>query len=585
MKHFLTIILSALLAFVCIFPTATKADDGIVYPSIEYDADYFAGGISNEISMLDRTSDHSVSKIAKPAESKTLVWGGEIGSISVIQTKNSDAEAQYKLIDYRGDYPLPDHFDEYDVAKLRSFLEIEDANGVKNGEKINGFSDIPYDPDDPATWANIIWTSEEAGNGTEPGHVWVIQYWSYNFTEYVDFDPYFGREVPANPDDLLVGTLDISGMQEIIDVNIPYNLIDGVIADDCPRLQMYYCGESGFYVGSTLDNATVSEVSARNCPSLTYIGAPYGIQSSIDIAGCTSIMEIFMDTTPNLTSITLDECKETLECLSCCYSGVTSLDISDMNSLMIVHADDSPISSIDVHNNNSSFELSVANCPLSELDLSECPNIYALYIPGTNITELDFSECTGFEALECTGLALTTLDLTASDAFYFLMAAEMPNLREIRVNAHGHVLTILSENCSVGMYMGLYNFGGTEVINPVCYPTYAESEFSGWFDANGTLVSDSALGFSFDESWFATISNMDVTLTAKWTNGPTAGVIGDADGNGIVEAADAVLVARHVMDLIELDEATCSLCDIDGNGIIQMSDATSVLRIALGFID
>ena len=50
MKHFLTIILSALLAFVCIFPTATKADDGIVYPSIEYDADYFTGGISNEIS-------------------------------------------------------------------------------------------------------------------------------------------------------------------------------------------------------------------------------------------------------------------------------------------------------------------------------------------------------------------------------------------------------------------------------------------------------------------------------------------------------------------------------------------------------
>ena len=39
------------------------------------------------------------------------------------------------------------------------------------------------------------------------------------------------------------------------------------------------------------------------------------------------------------------------------------------------------------------------------------------------------------------------------------------------------------------------------------------------------------------------------------------------------------------MDLIELNEATCSLCDIDGNGIIQMSDATSVLRIALGFID
>lgn len=49
-------------------------------------------------------------------------------------------------------------YNEHDVALMRAFLEITDSKGVKNGQKINNYSDVDYDADDPSTWANIDWT-------------------------------------------------------------------------------------------------------------------------------------------------------------------------------------------------------------------------------------------------------------------------------------------------------------------------------------------------------------------------------------------------------------------------------------------
>ena len=42
-------------------------------------------------------------------------------------------------------------YNEHDVALMRAFLEITDSKGVKNGQKINNYSDVDYDADDPST--------------------------------------------------------------------------------------------------------------------------------------------------------------------------------------------------------------------------------------------------------------------------------------------------------------------------------------------------------------------------------------------------------------------------------------------------
>ena len=58
----------------------------------------------------------------------------------------------------KGEAPLPKYntpagYNDHDYQKLVAFLETEDENGVKNGEKL--FES--YDPEDPTTWTDSSW--------------------------------------------------------------------------------------------------------------------------------------------------------------------------------------------------------------------------------------------------------------------------------------------------------------------------------------------------------------------------------------------------------------------------------------------
>ena len=56
---------------------------------------------------------------------------------------------------------------------------------------------------------------------------------------------------------------------------------------------------------------------------------------------------------------------------------------------------------------------------------------------------------------------------------------------------------------------------------------------------------------------------------------------GDANMDGKLDSADALLIMRHVMGLIELDEAALALCDMNGDGVVALDDALLVLRAAM----
>lgn len=57
---------------------------------------------------------------------------------------------------------------------------------------------------------------------------------------------------------------------------------------------------------------------------------------------------------------------------------------------------------------------------------------------------------------------------------------------------------------------------------------------------------------------------------------------GDADGNGIVNANDALMVLRYALGII--DSIDFAAADVDGNGIVNANDALMILRAALGII-
>lgn len=66
---------------------------------------------------------------------------------------------------------------------------------------------------------------------------------------------------------------------------------------------------------------------------------------------------------------------------------------------------------------------------------------------------------------------------------------------------------------------------------------------------------------------------------------PDAVIKGDLDGDGEVTAADAVLLARYLADLIELDEKQLKAADIDDDGEITSADSVILARFLAGLID
>ena len=61
---------------------------------------------------------------------------------------------------------------------------------------------------------------------------------------------------------------------------------------------------------------------------------------------------------------------------------------------------------------------------------------------------------------------------------------------------------------------------------------------------------------------------------------PTPVLVGDANGDGVIDVSDALTIMRMAMGLVDVEDI--ALVDVDGNGSVDISDAIKVLRIAMG---
>ena len=60
--------------------------------------------------------------------------------------------------------------------------------------------------------------------------------------------------------------------------------------------------------------------------------------------------------------------------------------------------------------------------------------------------------------------------------------------------------------------------------------------------------------------------------------------MGDADGDGEVSVADALLVLRYVLGIASGSQLNLDKCDVDGNGVVDVNDALVLLRMAMNII-
>ena len=59
---------------------------------------------------------------------------------------------------------------------------------------------------------------------------------------------------------------------------------------------------------------------------------------------------------------------------------------------------------------------------------------------------------------------------------------------------------------------------------------------------------------------------------------------GDANGDGEVTAADALLLMRSFIDLDTVEQENLALCDVNGDGEINLMDALMIMRKTMGVI-
>ena len=77
-------------------------------------------------------------------------------------------------------------------------------------------------------------------------------------------------------------------------------------------------------------------------------------------------------------------------------------------------------------------------------------------------------------------------------------------------------------------------------------------------------------------------AGMEISCLFTTSEPGTGGLIGDADLNGSVTIADAILALRHAMGLSTLSGQGLANADADANGSVTTADAIIILRLAMG---
>ena len=362
----------------------------------------------------------------------------------------------------------PAGYNAQDFLKAVAFMETEDENGVKNGEKIVSFFSGSYDPKDPETWSYFYYDHENAII-----YIYGI-FWTDGADRRVSSLYLYGMD--------LVGELDLSEMNDLCEVYCDSNRLTAIDASGCGNLRALTC-----------KNNKLQELS---------------------ISGCTTL-DLF--------------------------------DCSD-NSLVSLYASDCV----------SATDIECANNLLETLDVSGCAALEWLNCSNNRLTGLDVSNNASLDYLYCTGNYLTVLDLSNNPALPFDM---------IRAVGQGHI-----GFCNYGRFN---EAGNWVVVDAAIAEPALGSEFIGWYGEDGALISTNPelrSGMTGNTRVFARFSGEEY-------------IPGDANGDGLVDTTDALLVLRASMGIMELSAAAEASCDLDHNGTLDAADALNILRFVLGLTD
>ena len=418
-----------------------------------------------------------------------------------------------------------------DYYTVLSFLESRDSDGVKHGYKINP----DYDSDDPETWYSIEYNEEEDEYYVTKGFTLWAQSGGYWHLDWCNIKG-MGFE----------GTLNLKDCEFLEFLDCSDNDLTSVKISNCQKLSQLDCS----------CNRITSIEGLSGCSELTYLDC-----SNCNITGPINFGAkfklVYMDlSNNNLEELDVYSFFKALKYLFCDNNALRSLRFHNCPALMLVSAGGNELTDVSFSYTTAIRFLDLRDNALTHINLSSLASLQSLDLIGNELTEMDLSANTELEEVGLLDNPLTEIDLS-----------NCPLIPRDMIKSEG--------NGTVGyLYYQEYNENG-DVANVVelaaAYPGDGE-RFAGWYGEDGTPL-------YFDPE-FDLSECGEAQLTARF--GEPGSIPGDADGNGIVDTTDALIVLRAALGISGDAEALLDACDMDANGAIDTTDALLILRMALG---
>ena len=275
---------------------------------------------------------------------------------------------------------VPEGYCEQDYLKLYAFLEMADANGVKNGTKLNenydptdpttwGTTNENYDPEDPLTWGtgqNITWQEVTTGEGED--EVTVRYLWIFN--------------APASG---LCGQLDLSGCKELQEVYVQNNTLTRVNVSD-----------SAIWKLDCSDNRL----------------------TELNVSGCGVLMNLVCGNN-QLTALELADCNR-LAIVDCSGNQLTALDFSATNALATLNCENNRLSVLTFNSMGYPTHVDCSGNQLTDLITDSMQFTRDLDCSDNLLTRLNVRNCGMLETFSCQGNQLMELNLSASGKHHAL---------------------------------------------------------------------------------------------------------------------------------------------------------------------
>ena len=304
--------------------------------------------------------------------------------------------------------------------------------------------------------------------------------------------------------------------------------------------------------------------SSGRLSTLVFDNLGFAVGGELDLSGCTGLT-LLQARDCQITRVDVSDCTA-LAALYVTGNRITELDHSNTPALTALWFDHNSITQADLSGNPLLTSFDCSYNPITELDVTCCPGLTVLRCCNTGVSVLDVTNCTELTELNCKSTLIEELDISGLSHLQLFYCFNT-RIRHLDVSAFNGGESFTIDAVGLGS-IGFRTYLGSSTVYKASSLPLDGGIFRGWY-LDGELVSE------------------DADFTLPFGSGPRElkayfYEMGDVDHSLRIDSADALLVLRLALGIIDESSIDTVLADYNGDGVINTVDALLILRKALG---